>query len=169
VLDAIDEFGRTKKYLMNIGPYKSKTVIDLITKHKPKIVVELGGYVGYSAVAFGAAAKAAGATKYYSLEMSPEFGNVITKLTELAGLGDIVQVVTGASTDSLRRLGGDGTLSHIDFLFLDHYKPAYTKDLKLCEELGLVGPGSVYAADNGKLFIVLPSQHQHHNTRTVAC
>ncbi|MGG6496026.1 UNVERIFIED_CONTAM: hypothetical protein NY603_24215, partial [Bacteroidetes bacterium 56_B9] len=36
----------------------------------------------------------------------------------------------------------------IDLMFLDHYKPAYTTDLKLCEELKLVTPGSVLAADN---------------------
>jgi len=33
-------------------------------------------------------------------------------------------------------------------MFLDHYKPAYTTDLKLCEELRLVTKGSVMAADN---------------------
>jgi catechol O-methyltransferase len=33
-------------------------------------------------------------------------------------------------------------------MFLDHYKPAYTTDLKLCEELGLITKGSVLAADN---------------------
>lgn len=33
-------------------------------------------------------------------------------------------------------------------MFLDHYKPAYTPDLKLCEQLGLIKPGSVLAADN---------------------
>lgn len=33
-------------------------------------------------------------------------------------------------------------------MFLDHYKPAYTTDLKLCEELGLIRPGSVLCADN---------------------
>jgi catechol O-methyltransferase len=33
-------------------------------------------------------------------------------------------------------------------MFLDHYKPAYTTDLKLCEELGLIHKGTVLAADN---------------------
>ncbi|KAL9025644.1 MAG: hypothetical protein Q9180_007628 [Flavoplaca navasiana] len=33
-------------------------------------------------------------------------------------------------------------------MFLDHYKPAYTSDLKLCEHLNLVTPGTVLAADN---------------------
>lgn len=150
VLEAIDEYGRTQKYLMNIGKYKSKTVIDLIKREKPKVMVELGGYVGYSAVAFAAALKEVGGERYYSLEMNPEFGAVISMLVDLAGLHDVVTVVIGASSDSLKRLRKTGELSRIDLLFLDHYKPAYTSDLKLCEELGLVGPGSVYAADNGR-------------------
>ncbi|KAK7981268.1 hypothetical protein PG989_013725 [Apiospora arundinis] len=148
VLDAIDEYGRTKKYLMNIGEYKSKTVVELIKKEKPQIMLELGGYVGYSAIAFGAAVKEAGGKRYFSLEKSPEFGAVISMLVDLAGLSDIVKVVVGSSSDSLRRLHKTRQLTHIDLLFLDHYKPLYTDDLKLCEELELVGPGSVYAADN---------------------
>ena len=48
VLDAIDEYGRTKKYLMNVGEDKGKIVADLIAERKPQIMVELGGYVGYS-------------------------------------------------------------------------------------------------------------------------
>jgi len=33
-------------------------------------------------------------------------------------------------------------------MFLDHYKPLYVSDLKLCEKLGLISEGSVMAADN---------------------
>ncbi|KAI1105467.1 S-adenosyl-L-methionine-dependent methyltransferase [Jackrogersella minutella] len=148
VLDAIDEFGKTRKYLMNIGEYKSKTVTDLIRQEKPQIMVELGGYVGYSAIAFGAALKDVGGKSYYSLEMNPEFAAVVTMLIDLSGLSDIVKVVIGPSSDSLERLFTEGILKHIDLLFLDHSKPAYTTDLKLCEELGLVSTGSIYAADN---------------------
>lgn len=69
-------------------------------------------------------------------------------LVELAGLSDIVKVVVGSSADSIKRLHGSGDLQHIDLMFLDHYKPAYTTDLKLCEHLGLVSAGTVLAADN---------------------
>ncbi|KAI0378087.1 S-adenosyl-L-methionine-dependent methyltransferase [Hypomontagnella monticulosa] len=137
VLDAIDEYGRTQKYLMNIGEYKSKTIIDLIKKEKPQIMVELGGYVGYSAIAFGMALRDAGGKRYFSLEMNSEFAAIIRELVALAGLDNIVEVVVGSSSDSLRRLCEGGKLKHIDLLFLDHYKPAYTTDLKL-----LVKPGN---------------------------
>ncbi|KAI1269456.1 catechol O-methyltransferase [Xylariaceae sp. FL1019] len=148
VLDTIDEFGRTQKYLMNIGAYKSKTVVDLIKSKRPKVMVELGGYVGYSAIAFGAAQREAGGETYYSLEKSAEFGHVIEKLVDLAGLSEVVKVKVGSSSDSLKQLHADGALTFIDLLFLDHYKPLYTPDLKLCEELGLIGVGTVLAADN---------------------
>lgn len=39
VLAAIDEYGRTKKYLMNVGEDKGRIVTDLIAKVKPKAMV----------------------------------------------------------------------------------------------------------------------------------
>ncbi|KAL4899613.1 hypothetical protein BDW74DRAFT_188992 [Aspergillus multicolor] len=148
VLDAIDEYARTKKYLMNVGEAKGRIVSDLIQEVKPEVMVELGGYVGYSCILFGAAVRACGGSRYFSLEMNPEFAAVIMALVELAGLADIVKVVVGPSDASLARLYTNGVLTHIDLMFLDHYKPAYTTDLKLCEELKLITPGSVLAADN---------------------
>ena len=97
---------------------------------------------------FGDAVRKAGGRRYFSLERNPEFAAVIMSLIDLAGLSDVVKVVVGSSADSIKRLHGSGALQHIDLMFLDHYKPAYTTDLKLCEHLGLITPGSVLAADN---------------------
>lgn len=112
--------------------------------------VELGGYVGYSTVLFGAAVRKAGGERYICLERNPEFAAVVSSLVNLAGLSSIVRVEVGSAGDSLRRLKESGDIGPpgIDLLFLDHYKPAYLPDLKLSEELGLIGPGSVLAADN---------------------
>jgi catechol O-methyltransferase len=97
---------------------------------------------------FGEAVRKAGGERYFSLERNPEFAAVISSLVDLAGLSDIVKVVVGSSDESIARLHSAGALTHIDLMFLDHYKPAYTTDLKLCEELELVTEGSVLAADN---------------------
>lgn len=148
VLAAIDEYARTKKYLMNVGEDKGRLVADLISEVKPKVMVELGGYVGYSCILFGEAVRKAGGERYFSLERNPEFAAVIASLVDLAGLSDIIKVVVGSSDASIKRLHSSGSLKHIDLMFLDHYKPAYTTDLKLCEELGLITPGTVLAADN---------------------
>ena len=39
VLQTIDEYGQTKKYLMNVGEDKGRIVTDLIAKSQPKIMV----------------------------------------------------------------------------------------------------------------------------------
>ena len=148
ILKAIDEFSRTKRYLMNVGEDKGRIVTDLIAEIKPQVMVELGGYIGYSTLLFGDAVRKAGGKMFFSLERNPEFAAVILSLVDLAGLSDIVKVVVGSSAESIGRLYANGTLGHIDLMFLDHYKPCYITDLKLCEKLRLVIPGTVLAADN---------------------
>jgi hypothetical protein len=39
VLEAIDEYGRTKKYLMNVGQDKGEVVTNLIRERKPEVMV----------------------------------------------------------------------------------------------------------------------------------
>ncbi|KKZ68522.1 catechol O-methyltransferase [[Emmonsia] crescens] len=148
IIDAIDQYGRDKNYLMNVGSAKGAIVTNLIATVKPQVMVELGGYVGYSAILFGDAVRRAGGERYYSLERSPEFGAVSRLLLDLAGLSNFVEIVIGPSDVSLCNMHSSGGVKRIDMLFLDHYKPAYVADLKLCEQLGMIVPGSVLAADN---------------------
>lgn len=133
---------------MNVGEDKGKIITELIAEVKPRVMVELGGYIGYSALLFGDAMRQAGGQKYFSLEKNPEFAAIILSLIDLAGLSDVAKVVVGSSDDSINRLYSEGILKHIDLLFIDHHKPLYTVDLKLCETLRLVAPGTVLAADN---------------------
>jgi catechol O-methyltransferase len=106
-------------------------------------MAELGGYCGYF---FGASARESDGESFYSLERSPKFANNIETLVELAGLSDFVEVLVGPSYEGIKTLYSRG-LETIDMMFLDHYKPAYTSDLKLCEHLGLITKGTVLAAD----------------------
>lgn len=147
ILKAIDEFGRTKKYLMNVGEDKGSIVTDLIRERKPNVMIELGGYCGYSTILFSAAVRDNGGSKYYSLERSPKFAKVIGSLVAFAGLGDIVSILVGPSDKGIKMLHTSG-LETIDMMFLDHYKPAYTTDLKLCEHLNMIKKGTILAADN---------------------
>jgi catechol O-methyltransferase len=148
ILAAIDIFGRTKKYLMNVGDDKGKIVVDLIQEIRPDTMIELGGYCGYSTILFADALRGAGGRKYYSLERNPKFAQNISTVVDFSGLGDIVEVIVGPSSEGLQRLHETGKIKRVDLMFLDHYKPAYTTDLKLCESLGLIKEGTVLAADN---------------------
>ncbi|KAK4175401.1 putative catechol O-methyltransferase [Triangularia setosa] len=157
VLQAIDDYGRSVRGLINIGLMKGSIVCDIIARHKPAVILELGGYIGYSAIMFGNAMRKAGGKQYFSVEKSPLFAAVSTSLIDLAGLRDTVRVVVGTGAEGTQRLYDEGMISQVDMAFFDHFKPAYTDDLKLCERLGVVGPGTLIVADN----MVLPGNPRY--------
>lgn len=149
ILAAIDEYGHREDFLMNVGTEKGKIVAEkLIPGLQPDLMVELGGYVGYSTLLFGSAVKKAGGRKYLSLEASPKFAAVAGALVQLAELDDTVEIMVGPCRDSLRKLRQSYSTGAIDVLFIDHAKREYVNDLRLCEELKLVGLGTTVIADN---------------------
>lgn len=147
VLDLIDEFEKDCP-MITVGVPKGKIVTELIDQIKPITMIELGCYVGYSAILFGDAVRRNGGQCYLSIELDPEFAAIANMLIELAGLRDFVRVIVGRSDVSLDKIYKSGEVQKIELMFIDHYKPAYTTDVKLCEHLGMIQPGSVLAADN---------------------
>lgn len=168
VLDAIHEFGKAdNRYLMSVGETKGRQVEEVLRKHKAKLVLELGSYVGYSGISFGRhivdmhpdavypahwsddyIENRAG---YVSLEKSDVYAATAQGAFNLAGLGNVMKIVVGSSTPNLRDLRKTLNMPaplKFDVVFLDHLKPLYTIDLKVMEEEGLVGPGTVLIADN---------------------
>jgi catechol O-methyltransferase len=150
VLAAVDEYVEKHSRLMNIGPRKGAFISKLIAEHKPSVMVELGGYVGYSAIKFGDAVRSHGGKQYLSLEVNPENAAVAKMLLELAGLRDFVRIIIGSSNDSLIKLiQVEKKISQIEFLFIDHWKDLYLPDLWLLEALNVLILGvSIIAADN---------------------
>lgn len=154
ILAAMDEFAGEENFLISIGPHKAQVVSGLVAAERPRVVVELGGYLGYSAILFGdhmrkaAGKEKAAGLRVWSLEAEPLFAAMTMSFVDLAGLNDIVRVVTGKAADSLRRLHGNGDMDHIDWLFLDHLENLYIPDLKVAESLGLLQPGTTVIADN---------------------
>lgn len=132
----------------------SKSILKSMQR-KPKVLVELGTYVGTSAVAWGAILKeingegdGEGDAKVYSIELDPLFVSIARDFISLAGLDHTVEIVNGQSGTSLKALKDDGKIDAIDVLFLDHWEKFYVEDLKICEDLGLLRVGSVIIADN---------------------
>ncbi|THC99187.1 hypothetical protein EYZ11_001362 [Aspergillus tanneri] len=109
-------------------------------------MLEIGGYVGYSAILFGDALRRAGGQKYVSLEMSPKFASVARELVAVAGLDGFVEFLEGPCRQSLKKLQDKPW----DIIFLDHAKADYLPDLKLCEALKLIAPGTTVIADDMK-------------------
>nr|XP_019010655.1 uncharacterized protein I206_03957 [Kwoniella pini CBS 10737]OCF49436.1 hypothetical protein I206_03957 [Kwoniella pini CBS 10737] len=161
VLDAIHEFGKGEnRYLMSVGDTKGKQVEELL-------VLELGTYVGYSGISFGrhllelhpgsvypgdwTSNTEEDRAGYISLEKSEVYATTARGGFKLAGLEKVIRVITGSSTTSLKSLRETLNMPQplkFDMVFLDHLKPLYTIDIKVLEEEGLVGPGTVLVADN---------------------
>lgn len=147
----MDEFAAQEDFLISVGPNKQKILAEIIATKKPAVLVELGGYIGYSAILFADAMSRAGVKSpvVWTLEASQEYADIAAKFVDLAGLSHIVKIIVGPAEESLRRLKSDGVLGQgIDVLFLDHVEDLYEHDLKVCEELELLKAGSVILADN---------------------
>lgn len=119
----------------------------------PRTLLEFGTYVGSSAIAWGAILRdlsGAEASRVYTFELSAVNAQIARDFIGLAGLQDVVHVVEGSSSESLRKLHAEGKLSAggVDVLFFDHWEKFYVPDLKIVEELGLWRKGGLAIADN---------------------
>ncbi|KAF7594992.1 hypothetical protein BBP40_007591 [Aspergillus hancockii] len=94
----------------------------------PKTLIEFGGYVGASAIAWGVILQEpngehnAADLKVYTFELSSVNAGIARDLIQLAGLENIVHVVEGPAAASLRKLSEDGKLQKgsVDVAFFDH-------------------------------------------------
>lgn len=80
---------------------------------------------------------------FYACKPDPAIAKIAQNIIGLAGLNDIVEILVGNSTDSIRMLKNEGKISHIDVLFIDHWEQFYLPDLMVCEDEGLLKNGAV--------------------------
>lgn len=151
VIRAIDEYAYRQKFLMNVGDEKGEILSHALDRVQPKRALELGAYVGYSALCIGSRLAAGG--HLYSVEFSPGNARIARRIVEHAGLADRVTIVEGSLGDggkTMARLERDHGFSpgSLDFVFVDHAKDAYLPDLERILAAGWLHPGSVVVADN---------------------
>ena len=148
VLNAMDEFARRHRWLMNIGPVKGSILADALRKAGVVTVLEIGGYCGYSAVLIGDLVKHADG-KLVSIEKNRRFAGKAREIVEHAGLGTTVEILNGTLKTEIAELSGP-----FDGVLLDHWKDDYLPDLKRLEAAGLLREGAVVFADNIDFFKV---------------
>ncbi len=114
-------------------------------------VLELGSYIGYSAVRIAQALKAG--SRLVSLEVDARRAQLARRTITHAGLRSTVTVLVGTAQaehlQSALRAGacGHGNTSY-SLIFLDHKKDLYLPDLKFLEDHGFIRAGTVVVADN---------------------
>ncbi len=150
-IQLIDEFGYRQSFLMNVGDEKGEILDAALRRSGAKRVLEVGAYVGYSALRIARQLPSDG--RVYSVEFSAANAALARRIIEHAGMGERSTIVVGHLGD------GGKTLAHLrdecgfaaetlDFVVLDHDKDVYLSDLLLLLDAGWLHPGSVVVADN---------------------
>jgi catechol O-methyltransferase len=153
VIRVIDEYCYTQSILINVGDEKGEILDEAIRRAKPRTVLELGTYCGYSALRMALAAPEARIT---SLEFNAANADIARRILDHAGVGGRVTVVVGTLGDggktarTLREEHGFADRS-VDFVFVDHDKSAYLPDLRFILNERWLRPGALVVADNVKL------------------
>ena len=153
VIRVIDEYCYTQSIMINVGDEKGGILDEAIHRAKPRKVLELGTYCGYSALRMAVAAPAAQIT---SIEFNPANADIARRILAHAGVDGRVRIVVGTLGDggkTVRALRDEHgfTDRSLDFVFVDHDKSAYLPDLRLILNEGWLRSGAVVVADNVKL------------------
>jgi catechol O-methyltransferase len=151
VIRIVDDFAYHRSFLINVGDEKGAILDQAIRRTKPRKLLELGTYCGYSALR-AARAMPEGA-RLVSVEFNADNAAIARRIWDHAGVGEELTVLVGTLGDGGATLAkleaeqdfGGGSL---DFVFIDHDKAAYLPDLGRIEERGWLHPGSVVVADN---------------------
>jgi caffeoyl-CoA O-methyltransferase len=112
----------------------------LIATSRAKRALEIGGASGYSAIWIGMGLRDTGGT-LVTMEYDPVRAKELAENIKLAGLADIVTVVSGDAFAQLPTVSGS-----FDFVFLDAWKKDYKRFLDLT--LPRLNKGGLFVAHN---------------------
>ncbi|XP_068786976.1 transmembrane O-methyltransferase-like isoform X2 [Struthio camelus] len=147
VLRTFDRWCCRREHLSSVGPCKGRIVERLLRERAPRAVLELGTYCGYGSVLLAQGLPPGG--RLYTVEMDPGHAAVAEKLIRLAGFDEnTVELIVGPSEEVIPRLKEQHGLLKAEFVFMDHWKRCYLRDLRLLEAHDLLAEGATVLADN---------------------
>ena len=146
VIQCIDDYVKQSgKFLMNVGPEKGNILRKEILRFKPARVLELGSFIGYSAILM--ASSIDNESKLISIDIDSKSIEISKKMVSFAGLDNKIQFIEGSASRVIPILE-----EGFDFVFIDHGKKSYLNDLLLLEEHSLLNQNAVVFADNVGIF-----------------
>ena len=145
VLKIIDDYAYKSTFLMNIGDQKGEILDKAIKDSRAANILELGVYLGYSTIRI--LNNMMDNSKLTSIEANEKFAQIAKEHIEISGLSKNHILKIGKSSDLIPSLE-----EQYDFVFIDHWKDLYLKDLQLLEQFGLLKQGAWVFADNVVLF-----------------
>ncbi|XP_032872833.1 transmembrane O-methyltransferase homolog isoform X2 [Amblyraja radiata] len=147
ILATFDQWCFQSEYLSNLGPEKGRILERLLYENAPRTVLELGTYCGYATLRI--ARSLTDGARLYTVDMDASNAAIAEKIIRIAGFDeDTVEQVVLPSDQVILQLREKFAVATVDFVFMNHWKRSYLRDLRLLEEQGLLHPGSVVLADN---------------------
>jgi catechol O-methyltransferase len=149
---AIDEYARSRQILINVGDEKGVILDAMVAREKPKLMLELGAYVGYSALRIARLLPPGG--HLVSVEINTANAGIASRIIAHAGVADRVTFISGGSLAdggaTMKRLEDEYGFGpgRLDAAFIDHDKALYLADLRRILERGWLRIGGVVVADN---------------------
>ncbi len=108
---------------------------------KPKRVVEIGTFTGYSAISI-ASAMGAG-TQLHTIDINDETAYIAEEFFAKSDYSDIISSHIGSALDIIPNLGGE-----FDMVFMDGNKREYLDYYRMLMDGGYLKSGAVILADN---------------------
>ena len=153
VIRVVDEFCYSQSMLMNVGDEKGEILDRAVGRAKPRRLLELGTYLGYSALR--TARVMPPDAHLFSIEYLAANAAIARRIWEHAGVADRITAVVGSLGDgggTIARLESEHgfTRGSLDFLFIDHDKTFYLSDLERIVARRWLRDGAIVVADNVK-------------------
>jgi len=140
---ALMDRAATLWHLPIIGRRKGRVIRRLLEKHRPERAIEIGSFLGYSAILIAGSLPPRG--RLTCVEANPFLAELVKSNVEVAGLAKRVRMVVGDALRALPLLPG-----RYDFALIDAAKEDYLDYLRQLEPK--LEPGAVIVADNTGMF-----------------
>lgn len=131
---------RAGSLMLDVGPEAGHLLNTLVRSMGARVVVEVGGSVGYSTLWLADAVRATGG-RLYSIETDPAKQREQRANLKDAGLDDVVELTSQQAVELVPTLQAP-----LDLVLLDHWKELYVRDFDAC--WFALRKGGIIAADN---------------------
>lgn len=146
---AIESFTKEQELWLKLAGDEKGAVLDAVIamQDRPRLVVEVGLYVGYSSTRMASQMKAWGG-KVISMEVDPFHAVIARNTIEWAGLSDVVEIWCGHSENLIPRLRERLPDKSIDILFFDQQGTKMHTDLERIRSMNLLSDKACVVGDN---------------------
>ncbi|MEM3090379.1 MAG: O-methyltransferase, partial [Candidatus Bathyarchaeia archaeon] len=122
-----------------VGPVRGRVLVKLVREIKPKHVLEIGTFIGYSAILMGKELR--NNAHLITIEIDSHAAEIAKDNIKKAEMQPTIEVLVGDALEIIPKLKGD-----FDLVFIDAEKQQYLDYLRLIEDK--LHRGSVVVADN---------------------